>query len=302
MAVLGLCLGMGIAYGEPYDEQLASKIDTYLAGKNSPLSGLGSVFVSAGVQYNVDPRLIVAIAGAESSFGTAWSACARDGNNAWSWFYNGNCQNSPFSSFSAGIMTVTKFMRRSYLNKGFTTIDLIRKKYCVSGCNDWAPNVTQFYTDLGGDVNDLSYSRTLIDFEQFAGESSVFESVQPPLAIGIATISGGQLLNAATSLPVDRSVVYGTANFCSDCASTITIDFSQPVSNFSVFLLNGETSTVTYTVMDDDGETETVSLPANSDSGAQTVYIQDTEIMQVVITSGVGQWDFLIDNVQFEPM
>jgi len=55
-------------FAGPYDADLAAKIDAYLAAKNSPLAGYGAAFVSSGVFYNVDPRLIVAIAGAESSF------------------------------------------------------------------------------------------------------------------------------------------------------------------------------------------------------------------------------------------
>ena len=102
---------------EPYDPSLGSKIDTYLSGKGSPIAGNGSVFFSSGVQYNVDPRLIDGISAAESSFGTAWAACPSSGFNAWSWFYNGSCANSPFSSFAEGIQTVTKFMRRSYLKR-----------------------------------------------------------------------------------------------------------------------------------------------------------------------------------------
>jgi len=145
------------AFAGPYDPQLAPQIDTYLTGKNSPIAGNGAVFFSSGSIYNVDPRLVVAIAGAESSFGTAWDACPETGFNAWSWFYGGSCPNSSLISFADGISKVTSGIRRLYLNKGYTTIPQIAEMYCGSGCESWIPNVTQFYTDLGGNVNDLTF-------------------------------------------------------------------------------------------------------------------------------------------------
>src|SRR5712692_987248 len=90
----------------------------------SPIAGNGLMFVINGLAYNVDPRLIVAIAGAESSLGTNYMACPPEGLNAWSWFYNGDfskslghsrCADSPFGSYAGGVRVVTKFMRLSYL-------------------------------------------------------------------------------------------------------------------------------------------------------------------------------------------
>ena len=47
----------------------AAALDAYLASKGSPMTGQGAAFVASGGQWQVDPRLVVAIAGAESSFG-----------------------------------------------------------------------------------------------------------------------------------------------------------------------------------------------------------------------------------------
>ena len=91
-----------------------------------------------------------------------------------------------------------------------------------------------------------------IDFEDFSGPS-VFDSADPPLKALSATFSGGELLTNATFLPADPTSAYGTAFFCAGCSPTITIDFSQKVSNFSAFLMNGEVFTVTYTVEDNQG-------------------------------------------------
>jgi len=71
------------------------------------------------------------------------------------------------------------------------------------------------------------------------------------------------------------------------------------VSNFSVFLVNGRTVTITYTVEDDAGGSQTVTLVRNLDSGAAAIALPDRGISQVGISTGDPFWDFLIDNVQF---
>lgn len=138
-----------------------------------------------------------------------------------------------------------------------------------------------------------------VDFEQFSGPS-VFTGVQPPLTVDLATFSGGQILSRATNLPANQTTVYGTAIFCSGCLPTITIDFSEAVSEFSVFVMNGQTFTVNYMVEDDQGGMSMISLVANFQSGAGTVSLPSTGIHMVSITSDAGgNWDFLIDNVKF---
>ena len=171
LLVVALTVLCPLSFASPFNPNLGYQIKTFLSGRSSPLAGNNLDFLQNGVMYNVDPRLIVAIAGAESSFGTNWVNCAAppNGFNAWSWFYAGNppnCPDFPFSSFADGINTVTKFMRRSYLNKGRTTIALIGQRYCSSGCQHWVPNVTTYYSSLGGDTSDLAFVNL---FGQWAG-------------------------------------------------------------------------------------------------------------------------------------
>ncbi len=310
------------ASAEPYDPQLGSKIDTYLEGKGSPIAGNGPVFFSSGVQSDVDPRLIVAIAGAESSFGTHWVNCPASGFNAWSWFYNGTCQNSPFTSFASGIMTVTRFMRLSYFNRGQTTIQALTDnpthRYCFTNCASWVGNVTNFYTEQQGDTADLTFHIGLIDFEQFTTAPTDFTGVQPPLQVfaaingqvstkiaDSATISGGQLLNLAP-LPADPSIVYATlggGSLCPGCLRTITIQFANKVSNFSMFLLDsGGPAVVTYMVQDDQGGMRTITSTGNFVVQGYTVMLPEAGIRQVTVTStGEDDWDFFIDDIRFSP-
>lgn len=122
----------------------AAQIDDYLARKHSPMAGMGSVFSTYGHDYNVDPRLVVAIAGAETTFGR--QQCTA--NNAWNWFHRGTCPASSFASYQEGAEHVTRSLRRSYINRGYDTIELIRYKYCASGCDHWIPLVTAFHGEM----------------------------------------------------------------------------------------------------------------------------------------------------------
>jgi len=142
---------------------------------------------------------------------------------------------------------------------------------------------------------------TTIDFEQFPGPD-LFDNESPPLMAVGATISGGEVLSQTTFLPADSTNVYGTASFCNGCQPTITITFSQPVSNFSILVLNGLEEQVTYTVSDDQGDMVPVTLDTNGNGGAQVVSLPANNINQVTITSSDDTfWDFFIDNAMFTP-
>lgn len=147
---------------KPKPQSMATFLNQYLGKKSSPMATSGTEFVSHANSFGVDPRLVVAISGAESSFGR--KICGP--YNAWNWFHcyasgtcSGHpCQNSPFTSWERGARTVTKFLKRSYLNKGYVTLELIGAKYCAEGCEHWLPNVKKFYAgDLGGSVGDLTW-------------------------------------------------------------------------------------------------------------------------------------------------
>lgn len=69
------------AYVTADDERVTvERVAAFLRAKDSPLTPFAEDFVAAGVAHEVDPRVVVAIAGIESSFG------ARQlGHNAWGW-------------------------------------------------------------------------------------------------------------------------------------------------------------------------------------------------------------------------
>ncbi|MCW2956242.1 MAG: conjugal transfer protein [Thermoleophilia bacterium] len=135
----------------------AAELDSYLAGKGSPMAGQGGAFLASGGRWQLDPRLLVAIAGAESNFGAI--TCAPF--NAWGW----GCPDGPydFASWADGIDTVAEGLRTNYLAEGRTSVALINLKYAPLGAandptglnNHWTTNVSRFLSELGGDPNNV---------------------------------------------------------------------------------------------------------------------------------------------------
>jgi len=148
-----------------------AEIDQYLAKKPnaahpSPLVGQGATFETYGQQYAIDPRLIVAITAAETSYATGLchSTPVAKTHNAWNWFWceasdacgSDVCVNSPFDTWGSGIETVSHFMRSTYINKGYYNVKLIASKYCTVGCENWIPNVTASLQEMSGDPENLT--------------------------------------------------------------------------------------------------------------------------------------------------
>jgi len=110
------------------------------------------------------------------------------------------------------------------------------------------------------------------------------------------------ILTAVTGLLSDAGTVYGTANFCQGCASSITITFSSPVSDFSTEVLNGIPGTVSYTVSSNLGDSVTKSLGVDITSDAAVFTLAGTGITSVTITTTTPNpavWDFFIDDISF---
>jgi hypothetical protein len=150
-------LSLGPAVMRAEGDIQVETIKQYLIGKASPLAPSANTFRAQGITYRVDPRLIVAIAGAETTFGKV--ICGD--HNAWNWFWcrasspaceeSKRCSGSAFSSWDEGVTVVTRFMEKSYFEEGLVTIPAIGRKYCPICDSTWVENVTRFYaTELGG--------------------------------------------------------------------------------------------------------------------------------------------------------
>ena len=132
---------------------LARQIDGYLASKASPLTGLGAVFVTEGEAVGLDPRLLVAIAGSETSFGTYGPS--QTIHNPF-----GMGPHIEYATWSDAIRAAAQNLGgRLYLGSGLVTISAIQGRWAPHGAtNDptnlnvnWTRNVGIYYAELGGD-------------------------------------------------------------------------------------------------------------------------------------------------------
>lgn len=133
----------------------AAAIDGFLQSQLSPLTGLGAVFVADAESVGVDPRLLVAISGAETSFGTYGPAQA---------IHNpfGLGPNLRFPNWSAAIQAAANTLGGNlYRGAGLVTIAEIQSRWAPLGVandpmnlnNNWQSNVDRYYADLGGSPN-----------------------------------------------------------------------------------------------------------------------------------------------------
>jgi murein DD-endopeptidase MepM/ murein hydrolase activator NlpD len=135
---------------------LVGKIDQYLKSQGSPMAGMGAVFVAAGRKYGLDPRFLVALAGAESSFG---KNCFRK-FNPFGW------GGMSFDSWEEAIHTVAKGLKEGYTAQGLTSVEQISGKYAPvgakndpTGLNRNHPrNVARYLSALGGSPADITFA------------------------------------------------------------------------------------------------------------------------------------------------
>lgn len=143
---------------------IAQSIERLLRRRGSPLAGHVPTIMRYARQYGVDPRLIVAIAGAETTFATN-PAAGRDittGHNPF-----GMGPHISYPTWEAGIEAATRNLRQNYLNEGRRSVVAIRDKWAPAGAaNDptglnssWVKNVSGVLEQLGGRSDAVGPSR-----------------------------------------------------------------------------------------------------------------------------------------------
>ena len=128
----------------------------YLRKRGSPLADHVPAIMRSANRYRVDPRLLVAISGGETSFGTNGRGPAV--HNAW-----GIGPGRAYGSWQEGIDAAAKLLRTGYLDKGLHSISAIQQKWAPLGAgndpsnlnSNWTRVNGQFYADLGGNPNDV---------------------------------------------------------------------------------------------------------------------------------------------------
>lgn len=123
----------------PADARVAN-LQAYLRKMNSPLFEYADKIVYYSDQNNLDYRLIVAIAGQESTF---CKFIPNESYNCWGWGIYGD-QVLRFENYEDGIKTVAKGLKDNYVDKGLITTEDIMKVYTPSS-NSWAAAVRHFF-------------------------------------------------------------------------------------------------------------------------------------------------------------
>ena len=156
LAATSLCVAAPVARATVGPQQ----IDAFLVAHDSPLSGEGEAFYGAGRRNGVDPAFLVAISGAESSFGRyLFSAGSQTADhNAFNWFFAATRAGSAFAGWSQAIATVAVGLRGPlYYGAGRYAVGAIAPIYCPQGTQAWIDNVTAYMLDLGADPNDTRW-------------------------------------------------------------------------------------------------------------------------------------------------
>lgn len=138
----------------------AEQIEALLAEYGSPMQGLAPVFLAEGLEHGVDPAFLVAVAGAESTFGRFLYAPGGDEAtyNAFNWFYASPRESSDLASWEDAIHRVAEGISgQLYYGSGLVSVAAIGPRYCPEGTGAWLSNVTMFMLRLGGDPADTRY-------------------------------------------------------------------------------------------------------------------------------------------------
>jgi hypothetical protein len=114
-------------------------VEALLARYNAPIQGLGQEFVQVADRDGYDWRMLVSIAGIESSFGLH-----QLGYNLFGW---GGGQ-TRFASFADSIDQVSRGLAAGYISHGRTTPEAIQPVYCPPN-PAWAAHVRSFMAQLG---------------------------------------------------------------------------------------------------------------------------------------------------------
>jgi len=180
------------------DANLAGRLDAYLASKGSPLAGHGAAFVYQSTAVGLDPRLLVAISGAETSFGTY-----RPSQTIHNPFGMG--PGIVYPSWDDAIAAAARNLGGSlYKGSGLVTIAQIQRRWAPLGAtndpeqlnSNWYRNVSRYYAEVGGDPNGSVFLNTAASQIAIAVAPGVAPGIQgtiaAPTAYGPAVaVSGG---------------------------------------------------------------------------------------------------------------
>jgi hypothetical protein len=123
----------------------AARLRLFLESYNSPLASEADTFVAQADKYNLDWKLVAAIAGVESTFGKEIPAGSYNG---WGWgIFTGARDGVHFKDWADGITQVSQGLRTNYMDRGAQTVYDIGWMYAANGTS-WGTHVRYFIDKL----------------------------------------------------------------------------------------------------------------------------------------------------------
>ena len=119
-------------------------IKNYLTYYKSPLLPYAEILVETADKYELDFRLITAIAQQESNL---CKIIPPNTYNCWGWGIHSR-GTLGFNSYEEGIETVSRGIKEEYIDKGYANPDEIMKKYTPMSNGSWARGVNQFMAEM----------------------------------------------------------------------------------------------------------------------------------------------------------
>ena len=116
----------------------------YLESFDSPLATASADLVAAADKYDLDFRLLPAIARQESN---GCKYIPPNSNNCWGWGIHKR-GTLKFPDLKTAIYTVAQGLRERYLDDGLTTPEQIMQRYTPSSPGTWAQAVRQFMSEM----------------------------------------------------------------------------------------------------------------------------------------------------------
>jgi len=119
-------------------------IRQYLEYYRSPLEPYSTQLVAMADKYGLDFKLTTAIAQQESNL---CKKIPENTYNCWGWGIHSQ-GTLGFEDYSHAIETVSRGLRKEYLDKGFVSIEDIMGKYTPLSNGSWAQGVSTFMADM----------------------------------------------------------------------------------------------------------------------------------------------------------
>lgn len=134
-----------LAFHSVENDTRVDRLRAFLASYDSPLVGEAETFVAEADKYNLDWKLVAAIAGVESTFG---KHIPTGSYNGWGWgVFTGSQDGVHFKDWAEGIAVVSEGLRKNYIDRGATDIYEMGWIYAANG-HSWASHVRYFVDRL----------------------------------------------------------------------------------------------------------------------------------------------------------